>query len=132
MFGSRDTDRMGKYNEVPLYSDSSESDDDDDFVRNHLRKQQQQLEQQDKGLEMLSQSAERLGQLSMNIHEELGQQNKMLDDMESDLDKASTRLDIVTAKTRELIKRSGGVKYFLIIVVLTLVMLFLFFLVIYF
>jgi hypothetical protein len=67
---------MGKYNEVPLYSDSSESDDDDDFVRNHLRKQQQQLEQQDKGLEMLSQSAERLGQLSMNIHEELGQQNK--------------------------------------------------------
>jgi hypothetical protein len=57
---------------------------------------------------------------------------RMLDDMESDLDKASTRLDIVTAKTRELIKRSGGVKYFLIIVVLTLVMLFLFFLVIYF
>lgn len=57
---------------------------------------------------------------------------RMLDDMESDLDKASTRLDIVTAKTRELIKRSGGVKYFLIIVVLTLVMLVLFFLVIYF
>lgn len=57
---------------------------------------------------------------------------RMLDDMESDLDKASTRLDIVTAKTRELIQRSGGVKYFLIIVVLTLVMLVLFFLVIYF
>jgi hypothetical protein len=58
--------------------------------------------------------------------------DRMLDDMEHDLDKASTRLDIVTAKTRELIKRSGGVKYFLIIVVLTLVMLVLFFLVIYF
>ena len=56
----------------------------------------------------------------------------MLDDMEMDLDKASTRMDIVTAKTRELIKRSGGAKYFLIIVVLTLVVLVLFFLVIYF
>jgi len=77
MFGSSDTDRMGKYNELSVYSDSSdESDDDDDFVRNHLRKQQQQLEQQDRGLEMLSQSAERLGQLSLNIHEELGQQNR--------------------------------------------------------
>ena len=37
---------------------------------------QQQLKKQDEGLDMLSKSADRLGQLSMNIHEELGQQNK--------------------------------------------------------
>ena len=68
---------MGKYSEVPVYSDSSDdSDYDDDFVQKHMRQQQQQLEQQDRGLEMLSKSAERLGQLSLNIHEELGQQNK--------------------------------------------------------
>lgn len=35
-----------------------------------------QLKQQDEGLEMLGQSASRLGQLSMNITEELDTQNR--------------------------------------------------------
>ena len=34
------------------------------------------MKEQDEGLEMLGQSAVRLGELSMNISEELGEQNK--------------------------------------------------------
>ena len=34
------------------------------------------MKKQDEGLEMLGQSAERLGRISMGIHEELGHQNK--------------------------------------------------------
>jgi hypothetical protein len=34
------------------------------------------MKKQDEGLEMLGQSAERLSQISMGIHEELGHQNK--------------------------------------------------------
>mmetsp|Transcript_27081 Transcript_27081/g.80054 ORF Transcript_27081/g.80054 Transcript_27081/m.80054 type:complete len:91 (+) Transcript_27081:55-327(+) len=89
------------------------------------------MKRQDEGLEMLGQSADRLGQLSMNIHEELGQQNKLLDEMEDDLDQATTRLDFVTQKTRELVQRSGGKKNFLIIVGLTIVVIILIFLIIY-
>ena len=37
---------------------------------------QMMLQQQDEGLEMLGQSADRLSQISMGIHEELGHQNK--------------------------------------------------------
>ena len=37
---------------------------------------QQQLKQQDEGLDMLSKSADRLGALSLGISEELGHQNK--------------------------------------------------------
>ena len=37
---------------------------------------QMMMKQQDQGLEMLGQSAERLSQISMGIHEELGHQNK--------------------------------------------------------
>ena len=37
---------------------------------------QMMMKQQDEGLEMLGQSAARLGELSMNIHEEIGHQNK--------------------------------------------------------
>jgi len=57
---------------------------------------------------MLSQSAERLGQMSMNIHDELNQQNMMLDDMDQDLEEAGENLDLVTRKTKELIEKSGG------------------------
>lgn len=59
-------------------------------------------------MEMLSQSAERLGQMSMNIHDELNQQNMMLDDMDKDLEEASENLDMITKKTKELIEISGG------------------------
>ena len=55
----------------------------------------------------------------------------MLDEMEDDLDKATNDLHYVTNKTRELIKKSGGKKNFLIIVALSLVVLILLFLVIY-
>ena len=37
---------------------------------------QMMMKKQDEGLEMLGQSAARLGELSMNIHEEIGHQNK--------------------------------------------------------
>uniref|UniRef100_A0A7S4IM31 t-SNARE coiled-coil homology domain-containing protein n=1 Tax=Odontella aurita TaxID=265563 RepID=A0A7S4IM31_9STRA len=133
MFGnSRGARGKGKYRQVPHhdYSDS-DSDEADDFISQQVRNQRLQMKRQDEGLEMLGQSADRLGQLSMNIHEELGQQNKLLDEMEDDLDQATTRLDFVTQKTRELVQRSGGKKNFLIIVGLTIVVIILIFLIIY-
>jgi len=89
------------------------------------------MRKQDEGLDMLSQSAQRLGKLSLNISEELEGQNKMLDDMENDLDRATLNLNFVTSKTKELIKKSGGKRNFCIIVVLTLVVIFLIMLILY-
>lgn len=57
--------------------------------------------------------------------------SRMLDDMEDSLDKATSNLNFVTLKTKELIKKSGGKKNFLIIVSLTLVVIFLFMLILY-
>ena len=62
-------------------SDSSDDDDlgnaaKDDFVSREIRQQKLMLKQQDVGLELLSESADRLAQISMGIHEELGHQNK--------------------------------------------------------
>ena len=89
------------------------------------------MEQQDQGLDMLSVSVERLGQLSLGISEEMGQQNKMLDSMETDLDTATEDLDLVTRKTKEFIKASGGTKNCVVIMSLSAVALILFFLVLY-
>ncbi len=89
------------------------------------------MKRQDEGLEMLSQSAERLGQLSINISEELGYQNQMLDELETGLDEASDNLDNVTRRTKEMIQKAGGTRNCILIVILTLVALVLFFLLIY-
>lgn len=89
------------------------------------------MEQQDQGLDMLSVSVQRLGQLSMGISEEMGHQNKMLDSMEVDLDTATEDLDLVTRKTKEFIKASGGTKNCVVIMGLSAVALVLFLLLLY-
>jgi t-SNARE complex subunit (syntaxin) len=96
-----------------------------------LGRQQQLLQQQDQGLEMLGQSADRLGQMSMQISEELGFQNKILNEMDDDLDEAYENLDIVTRKTQEFIQASGGTKNFLVIMALILVIVVLVLLIVY-
>ena len=101
------------------------------FVFNSIQRQQELMQQQDQGLEMLSQSAERLGQMSMPISEELGQQNTMLDEMDTDLDQAGENLDYVTRKTKEFIEKSGGTKNYIIIAGLSGVVILLFFLILY-
>jgi len=90
------------------------------------------MQMQDAGLDALSESVVRLGEMSNNISEELGQQNKMLDAMETDLDDAGDQLDIVTRSTRELIARSGGMSTFCLIAALSIVVLVLLVLVLYF
>lgn len=89
------------------------------------------LKKQDEGLDFLSQSAERLGQMSMGISEELGHQNKMLESMETDLDVAADELDLVTRKTRDFIQLSGGTKNCVLILTLSIVVLVLLFLLLY-
>ena len=53
-----------------------EEEEEEDFIQQQIRGQRLQMQEQDAGLEMLGQSAQRLGQLSLGISEELGHQNK--------------------------------------------------------
>ena len=101
------------------------------FAGGSLQRQQELMVRQDQGLEMLAQSAERLGQMSMTISDELGQQNKMLDEMDTDLDTAGENLDYVTRKTKEFIDKAGGTKNCLIIAALAGIVVVLFFLIWY-
>lgn len=101
------------------------SDDDDsveagnDFVQSSIRNQQELMAQQDQGLDILSAGVERLGIMSMGISEELSQQNKLLDSMETDLDTAGEELDLVTRKTQEFIRQAGGTKNCVVILILS-------------
>jgi len=113
-------------------SSTSNSRRGDTYASQSVQRQRQMLQEQDEGLDMLAQSAERLGQLSMGINSELQGQNQILDDMDEDFGQAAENLDIVTRKTKEFIAASGGTKNFAIIVCLSLIVVFLLILIIYF
>ncbi|GMI46991.1 hypothetical protein TrCOL_g11120 [Triparma columacea] len=121
----------GKYRKVPTYEDDYDNDDNDDFIMDAVRSQQQMMKDQDESLDVLGQGAARLGQISLEISSELKMQNKMLDDMGEELDSAELNLAVVTKKTQELIKKSGGCGYFSAIVGLSFVVILLFFLIVY-
>jgi diacylglycerol kinase len=67
----------------------------------------------------------------MGISEELGHQNKMLDAMETDLDRTGEDLHTLTGRTKDLIAKSGGGSNLCIIVALTGIVLVLIFLILY-
>jgi hypothetical protein len=92
---------------------------------------QELMKKQDEGLDMLSESVARLGEMSMGISEELSHQGKMLDNMETDIDLAGEELDLVTRKTNELIRSAGGKKNCMVIVSLSIIAILLLFLILY-
>mmetsp|Transcript_10510 Transcript_10510/g.25349 ORF Transcript_10510/g.25349 Transcript_10510/m.25349 type:complete len:146 (+) Transcript_10510:449-886(+) len=108
-----------------------EYDETGNEASDYIRNQQVLMQMQDAGLDALSESVMRLGDMSNNISEELGQQNKMLDAMETELDDAGDQLDIVTRSTKQLIAKSGGMSTFCLIAALSMVVLVLLFLIIY-
>lgn len=110
--------------------DYNDTTNNNDFEQG-LQTQQELMKKQDEGLDILSTQVARLGEMSMGISEELGQQNKLLESMETDLDDAGESLDLVTRKTKEFIQMSGGEKNCMVILTLSVVALILFFLILY-
>lgn len=112
----------------------SDHDDDDESVNNAERGTSSiisKLQSQDLNLDALSSSVMRLGELSLNISKEIDVQNKMLDRLETEVTEATDRTNTLTEKTKELVKKSGGVKSFSLIVFLIIILIFLILLVIY-
>jgi hypothetical protein len=66
-----------------------------------------EMHKQDQDLDVLHSAVKRLGVMSGNISAELDTQNKMLDEVNSETDRAQENLDIITKKTRELVKQAG-------------------------
>ena len=126
------------YSQLSL-NDFSDDDSDNDLEDNTLsdnptsirNRQELLLKQQDAGLEMLGQSADRLGKMSLMISEELHSQNQLLDEMDTTLDEATENLSYVTQKTKDLVKQAGGTKNCMIIAVLSLVIVVLILLILY-
>ena len=135
-FGSR-KGQTSKYSKLPLHDSENDTfgaedgSQEDDFIMSNVRSQQSMIKKQDQSLDMLGASAARLGEISMNISQEITSQNVMLDEMGDELDVADSNLATVTKKTEDLIKKSGGCQTFAVIVCLIITVVILLFLIIY-
>lgn len=101
-----------------------------EFVVDTRAQAQMMLNQQDEALDDLNVAVNRVGVMAEDIHEELGQQNKMLTELDDDLADAEEKLGLVMGKLAKLLKTKNKCQLGTILI-LCLVALILFFLVLY-
>lgn len=95
-----------------------------------MHDQQQLRSKQDQHLDVMSEGLTRLKDVSHAIADELDEHNRLLNDLDEDIADTDSRIAFVTGQTNELIKKSGGGKWFCLIVALTIMAIVLFFLII--
>ncbi len=95
-----------------------------------MHDQQQLRSTQDQHLDVMSEGLTRLKDVSHAIADELDEHNRLLNDLDEDIADTDSRIAFVTGQTNELIKKSGGGKWFCLIVALTIMAIVLFFLII--
>lgn len=85
------------------------------------------IQQQDETLDELGLAVERVGDMATNIHEEIGYQNKILEEMDDDLADAEEKLGLVMGKLGKFLKTKDKWQLrtilFLILIVLVLIFL---------
>lgn len=95
-----------------------------EFLARELDKQEQLVREQDGSLDILSKNLSTLGAISHSVSIELDEQTMMLDQLDDEVGNAEDALSRVTAHAQEMVKKSGGPKWFCLIVWLVLIILF--------
>jgi syntaxin 6 len=88
------------------------------------------MQQQDETLDDLDEAVVRVGNMATSIHQEIGQQNKILNEMDDDLADAEEKLGVVMGKLGKLLKTKDKCQLGTILALIVTVIV-LFFLVIY-
>eukprot|EP00929_Paragymnodinium_shiwhaense_P121638 TRINITY_DN93960_c0_g1_i1.p1 TRINITY_DN93960_c0_g1~~TRINITY_DN93960_c0_g1_i1.p1 ORF type:complete len:250 (-),score=80.13 TRINITY_DN93960_c0_g1_i1:53-802(-) len=101
--------------------------ENDAFLQRQRQEQAQIIRQQDDALEELGKSAQRLNQVATTINIELQDQQKMLKELDDDIERETEKLNFVMKRMGKLLKTSDNKQLCLIIAlfVLALVLLFL-------
>ncbi|KAI3462414.1 hypothetical protein Pfo_019077 [Paulownia fortunei] len=82
--------------------------DNDYFISSESDRQLLLIRQQDEELDELSASVERIGGVGLTIHEELLAQEKIIDELGTEMDSTSNRLDFVQKKVAMVMKKAGA------------------------
>ncbi|KAJ6935604.1 syntaxin-61 [Populus alba x Populus x berolinensis] len=103
--------------------------DNDDFIQSESDRQMLLIKQQDEELDELSASVERIGGVGLTIHEELLAQERIIDDLDTEMDTTSNRLDFVQKKVAMVMKKASAKGQLMMIVFLVVLFIILFVLV---
>ncbi|KAG2681659.1 hypothetical protein I3843_11G154900 [Carya illinoinensis] len=103
--------------------------DNDDIISSESDRQLLLIKQQDEELDELSASVQRIGGVGLTIHEELLAQEKIIDDLGTEMDSTSNRLDFVQKKVAMVMKKAGAKGQFMMILFLVVLFIILFVLV---
>jgi len=96
------------------------------FLQRQRQEQQQIIRQQDDALDELGKSAQRLNQVATTINIELQDQQKMLQELDEDIEKETEKLNYVMKRMGKLLKTSDNKQLCLIIALMVLAVLLLF------
>ncbi|XP_031484771.1 syntaxin-61 isoform X1 [Nymphaea colorata] len=110
-------------------SDQYPTESNDDYISSETDRQMLLIRQQDQELDELSASVERIGGVGLTIHEELLGQEKILEDLNQEMDSTSNRLDFVQKKVAMVMKKAGAKGQIMMIVFLLVLFIILFVLV---
>lgn len=119
MPNSQQTDRSNQY----------VTQANDDLISSESDRQLLLIKQQDDELDELSASVERIGGVGLTIHEELLAQEKIIDDLGTEMDGTSNRLDFVQKKVAMVLKKAGAKGQWMMILFLLVLFIILFVLV---
>jgi syntaxin 6 len=102
--------------------DDALQQDNDNFIGGHHQQQEQIILQQDEDLDALSHTVTTLGRMGEAIHVELGQQSRILDDLDGEVNKTSGRLGNVMRRLNKLLESTNDRVQWCIIIVLILIL----------
>merc|ERR1711948_83605 len=91
------------------------SRDNDAFLERERQTQTQMIMQQDETLDQIASSAQRLQGAATTISMELKEQQKMLEELDEDIDKETEKLNFVMKRMGKLLKTSDSKQLCLII-----------------
>ena len=90
--------------------------DNDRFIASQQQTTHRMIEQQDASLDTLGVAVDRLHKIGKDIHEEVQEQNVLLDAFGNEVDDAGAKMDVVTASLAKLLKTKDGCQIWTIVV----------------
>ncbi|CAJ1964101.1 unnamed protein product [Sphenostylis stenocarpa] len=103
--------------------------DNDDFIQSESDRQMLLIKKQDEELDELSESVRRIGGVGLTIHDELTSQDKILEELGSEMESTTNRLDFVQKKVGMVMKKASTKGQIMMICGLLALFIFLFILV---
>lgn len=112
-----------------LGATSSEAMENTHFIHDQQAQARMIMNQQDEDLEELGQAVDRVNDMAVGINQELKTQNRMLTDLEADIDEAAEKMNFVMGKLAKLLKTKDTCQIWTVIGLALVVVLLIFLLV---